>query len=89
MGNRATNQITRRDLLKAAGTGVAGLGLASMPGLAIGCSNKTQSDQGEYFPPSEHDGGWRVGDPTAMGVDARLHITTATMSPRATVVHSS
>ena len=72
MGDRATNQITRRDLLKAAGTGVAGLGLASLPGLAIGCSSRTQDAQGEYFPPSEYDGGWRVGDPTTLGVDARL-----------------
>jgi len=25
--------------------------------------------QGEYFPPSEQDGGWRIGDPSALGVD--------------------
>jgi CubicO group peptidase (beta-lactamase class C family) len=72
MGYRARNQITRRDLIKAAGTGVAGLGLASMPGFAIGCSSGRQTDQDEYFPPSEQDGGWRIGDPTTLGVDARL-----------------
>ena len=71
MGYRANNRITRRDLLRAAGTGVAGLGLASMPGLTIGCSRE-QTDQAEYFPPSEQGGGWRVGDPTTLGVDARL-----------------
>ena len=28
----------------------------------------------DYFPPSEEDGGWRVGDPRSLGVDeARLH----------------
>ena len=26
----------------------------------------------EYFPPSELDGGWRVGDPHALGVDVKL-----------------
>ena len=72
MGYRAIQQLSRRDLLKAAGTSVAGLGLASIPGLTVGCSSRVQIDQGEYFPPSELDGGWRVGDPTALGVDARL-----------------
>ena len=72
MGYRAVQQLSRRDLLKAAGTSVAGLGLASIPGLTGGCSSRVQTDQDEYFPPSEQDGGWRVGDPTTLGVDARL-----------------
>jgi CubicO group peptidase (beta-lactamase class C family) len=28
--------------------------------------------QDQYFPPSEQDGGWRVGDPDALGVNERL-----------------
>jgi CubicO group peptidase (beta-lactamase class C family) len=32
----------------------------------IGCCTLTK----DYFPPSEKDGGWRIGDPSSLGVDA-------------------
>jgi len=72
MGNRATNQLTRRNLLKAAGTGAAGIGLTSVPSLSLGCSSKAGGAQGAYFPPSEQEGGWRIGNPEDLGVNARL-----------------
>lgn len=36
---------------------------------ATGNGYKKLTDE-DYFPPSERDGGWRVGDPRALGVDA-------------------
>ncbi len=62
----------------AAGAGAAGLGLIPSAELFGGVrtarpGRRTQDRSGEgYFPPSEQDGGWRVGDPAALGVDADL-----------------
>ncbi len=33
-------------------------------------SQARRSADDDYFPPPEEDGGWRVGDPKALGVDA-------------------
>ncbi|MCP4896746.1 MAG: serine hydrolase [bacterium] len=71
-------RISRRQLLKTAGVGVAGLSLSSVPEYLFGGGGPklraqpggTESGLREgYFPPSERDGGWRVGDPAALGLD--------------------
>ncbi len=72
MGISDVNQISRRDLLKVAGSGVAGLGLFSVPMVTSGCETGERDASGEYFPPSETEGGWRVGEPADSGVDADL-----------------
>jgi len=82
MAEKGQSLITRRRLLKtasvyAAGLGTGGLGIVPLPMELLGGARKTRgkhgdgfgSPQEEYFPPSEEDGGWRVGDPTALGVD--------------------
>jgi len=77
MGINRRRPITRRRLLQAAGAGVAGLGLSSMPTRLFGSGwglGNLQADeevqsQDRYFPPSELAGGWRVGEPSALGVD--------------------
>jgi len=81
MGNEPRHPISRRSLLKAAGAGVAGLSLSAIPtgllGRGRGAVDQNSdagipSQQG-YFPPSEQNGGWRVGDPSSLGVNgARL-----------------
>lgn len=62
MKNEPPLILTRRGLLKAAGAGIAGLGLSSLPTRLFG--------QDTYFPPSEAEGGWRLGRPSELGVDA-------------------
>ena len=76
--------ISRRRLLTtagacAAGVGAAGLGLIPSTELFGGVGGprpdrRAQDASGDgYFPPAEREGGWRVGDPGALGVDvARL-----------------
>ncbi len=59
MTNQDRRLVSRRRFLAAASVGAAGLGL----------SRYTQTQDGGYFPPSEQDGGWRVGDPQTLGVD--------------------
>lgn len=75
--------VTRRGLLRtagacAAGVGAAALGLApwstAVQGVVPGGRRDDESQapaSGEpYTPPAEADGGWRVGDPGALGADA-------------------
>ena len=73
--------ISRRRLLTtagacAAGVGAAGLGLIPSTELFGGVGGprpdrRAQDASGDgYFPPAEREGGWRVGDPGALGVDA-------------------
>jgi CubicO group peptidase (beta-lactamase class C family) len=76
MSDHRTTTISRRRLLKAAGAGVAGLGLASFPTELFGGSgvggrfgHAERPSQHGYFPPTEQDGGWRVGNPTSLGVN--------------------
>ncbi len=74
--------LTRRRLLSSAGATAATLGAARL-GLAEGLRVWRPGDPGApstavptrttkvqgYFPPSEADGGWRVGEPGDLGVD--------------------
>jgi CubicO group peptidase (beta-lactamase class C family) len=82
MEKRDIRYVSRRRFLKTAGVyavgvGAAGLGLSSDP-KEIFCGiketrnrphAKKNSITDRYFPPSEKDGGWRTGDPEALGVD--------------------
>jgi len=81
MEDNGQSLISRRRLLKtasvcAAGVGAAGLGLVRLPMELSGGVRRhggkpdveSASSQDRYFPPPEEDGGWRVGDPTALGV---------------------
>jgi len=76
MDNPQKRPITRRRLLKAAGAGMAGLGLSTLPTELFGDVRRVGDRLGEaddrfqdgYFPPSEQDGGWRLGDPSALGM---------------------
>ena len=78
MENQDRNIITRRLFLKTAGVCTAGLSLLPLSNEIFGSVRKTRDKPDEksvpgeekYFPPSEQDGGWRVGDPHALGVDA-------------------
>lgn len=80
MNNRSNCRISRRDLLKTAGAGVAGLSLSSIPSRIFGQAfdltghpgNKAARPQNLYFPPPESEGGWRTGDPAALGLDQTL-----------------
>jgi CubicO group peptidase (beta-lactamase class C family) len=77
------NAMTRRDLLKAAGSGVVGLAatgsgllaprsLGGAPRAACHDSPESNSTQEDYFPPPEAEGGWRTADPGSLGVDRSL-----------------
>jgi CubicO group peptidase (beta-lactamase class C family) len=57
-----SEHFTRRRFLTTTSAGVAGLGL--FPGWKAGVAPKDV-----YFPPSEKDGGWRIGDHHELGVD--------------------
>jgi CubicO group peptidase (beta-lactamase class C family) len=80
MGGKTRLPITRRRLLKAAGAGVAGLGLSTLPSGLFGgeatpgekSPTPSGRSQDPYFPPPESEGGWRIGDPSAAGVHAGL-----------------
>lgn len=80
MDKEAMTRVSRRDLLKAAGAGVTGLGLTCLPSSLAGVrAIATSPVEGysavrpqTYFPPPESDGGWRISDPTSVGVDSRL-----------------
>ena len=50
---------TRRRFLKQASVDAAGLGFLPL-----------QSSEDRYVPPPERDGGWRVADPKALGINA-------------------
>lgn len=60
MTYRAVSPITRRRFLAEAGA--AGLGVSA----SMGFGGRARE---RYYPPPETDGGWRVGDPRALGVD--------------------
>jgi CubicO group peptidase (beta-lactamase class C family) len=69
--------ITRRRLLKAAGASVASLGFSDKLfgenwRLRAQHAEADGRSQDPYFPPSERDGGWRVSDPSDLGVNAPL-----------------
>ncbi len=75
-----SHSISRRRLLSAAGLCAAGVGAARLglkhPPLELlgatpnlGPERRRAPSQERYFPPSERDGGWRVGDPYDLGVD--------------------
>jgi CubicO group peptidase (beta-lactamase class C family) len=69
MKNSKRRFIARRRFLKcAAGVGAAGLGLLHLPTKLSAGVGQTGDKEG-YVPPSEKDGGWRTGDPSALGVD--------------------
>ncbi len=85
---RDRRPMTRRRLLKTAGSavgvGAVGAGLGSWPAwpaeLLGGAATRHDPHQSDapaddrYVPPPEQDGGWRTGDPRALGVDVdRLH----------------
>ena len=44
-----------------------GLGLLPLPTALLGGVSQETGER--YFPPSEQDGGWRIGDPRVLGVD--------------------
>ncbi len=69
MGNQDRRLVTRRRLLTEAGVGAAGLALLPLPKNLFGSANRVPSQE-RYIPPSEQEGGWRVGDPHDLGVDA-------------------
>jgi CubicO group peptidase (beta-lactamase class C family) len=77
VANRVSLSISRRDLLRAAGAGVAGLGLSSLhtpllasePAPPGRLTETAESLQDGYFPPPEDEGGWRVTPPGELGVD--------------------
>jgi CubicO group peptidase (beta-lactamase class C family) len=73
--------ISRREAIKAAGIGAAGLGLVSMPAPLRGLVREAGEREGPPRPPSqarpfprtEEEGGWSVATPEELGVDpARL-----------------
>ena len=79
MQDRLRRPITRRKLLQFAGAGAAGLGLTSLSGGLLGCGGGGKESGGSgsgsggvYFPPPEAEGGWRIGDPNALGVNEVL-----------------
>ena len=75
MKNQKRRLVTRRQLLAttgayAAGVGAAGLGLLPLSSTICGGVTQANDEPDEaYFPPSEQDGGWRVGDPWDLKVD--------------------
>ncbi len=75
MKNKKRKLISRRQLLAttgvcAAGVGAAGLGLLPLSSTICGGVTHANDEPDEaYFPPSEQDGGWRVGDPWDLKVD--------------------
>ncbi len=77
MKNKDRYFITRRRLLTEASVCAAGLGLLPLSNGLFSGVRKTGSQPDEqdvpsterYFPPSEQDGGWRVGDAQALGVE--------------------
>ncbi len=74
MKNQKRRLVTRRQLLAttgacAVGIGAASLGLSSLPKLYGSVSKAKDESDKKYFPPSEQDGGWRVGDPWDLKVD--------------------
>ena len=80
MEDRKQDLVSRRQLLTAASAGAAGLGLFPWSDKLLGAVGTTHRrpderearSQSTYVPPPEKDGGWRVTDPSELGVDAAL-----------------
>ncbi len=83
MADRHQESISRRKLLKLAGAGAAGVGLMTLPRHLQAASDSPSGLKGPqapsrgrlqspYFPPSEQDGGWRVTDPSELGLNKDL-----------------
>ncbi|MBP7777297.1 MAG: serine hydrolase [Acidobacteria bacterium] len=72
MTPRPSLTLTRRRILAAAGVGMAGVGavrLGLLPWPGSTDSEQARPGKARYFPPSELDGGWRIGDPRTLGVN--------------------
>lgn len=64
-------ELSRREFIKAANYGVAGMGLASLTLSGCGQAATTSDDDAIYFPPPENLGGWQSYDPASLAeIDA-------------------